>query len=234
MLGLLSERIEKRGYKHTVLLSVVCKALLTFSSIQSSEEMQQEPFNSSRPTLRETWWDVLSHITFVFCVYRSMILLEWERLYHLMVLSQKQAWGKTVGLWDRSMVLSTGMKGHISSKCAFILFSPSLKRRNVTSIVMFIQDDLFSSFSLRSGSPVTLDPDEQSRSESQQKLVMGPQASPVHDNTCVAARTRPLLSCRKRRVLRPGSLTSLNRKVRRIMLSFSRSRGWWFWAERAV
>uniref|UniRef100_A0A672SJ77 KAT8 regulatory NSL complex subunit 1-like n=1 Tax=Sinocyclocheilus grahami TaxID=75366 RepID=A0A672SJ77_SINGR len=56
----------------------------------------------------------------------------------------------------------------------------------------------------------------QSRSESQQKLEMGPQASRAHDNTCVAARTRPLLSCRKRRVLRPGSLTSLNRKVRRI------------------
>lgn len=114
-------------------------------------------------------------------------------------------------------MLSTGMKDPISLKCAFILFSPSLKRRNVTSIVMLIQDDFFSSFSLRPGSPVTLDPDEQSRSESQQKLEMGPQASPVYDNTCVAARTRPLLSCRKRRVLRPGSLTSLNRKVRRIM-----------------
>uniref|UniRef100_A0A673HW06 KAT8 regulatory NSL complex subunit 1-like n=1 Tax=Sinocyclocheilus rhinocerous TaxID=307959 RepID=A0A673HW06_9TELE len=63
--------------------------------------------------------------------------------------------------------------------------------------------------SLRPSSPVT--------SESQQKLEMGPRASPAHDNTCVAARTRPLLSCRKRRVLRPGSLTSLNRKVRRIM-----------------
>ncbi|XP_016127406.1 KAT8 regulatory NSL complex subunit 1-like isoform X3 [Sinocyclocheilus grahami] len=66
--------------------------------------------------------------------------------------------------------------------------------------------------SLRPSSPVTLDRDEQSRSESQQKLEMGPQASRAHDNTCVAARTRPLLSCRKRRVLRPGSLTSLNRK----------------------
>lgn len=69
--------------------------------------------------------------------------------------------------------------------------------------------------SVRPGFPFTLDPDEQSRSESQQKLEMGPQASPAHDNTCVAARTRPLLSCRKRRVLRPGSLTSLNRKVQR-------------------
>ncbi len=218
MLGLLSERIEKRGYKHSFLLSVVCKALLTFSSIQSSEEMQLEPFNSSRPTQGQNWWDVLSHVTLVFCVNRSMILLEWKRLYHPMVLSQKQAWGKAVDLWDRSMVLSTGMKDHISLNiCAFILFSPSLKRRNVTFIVMFIQDDFFSSFSVRPGFPVTLDPDEQSRSESQQKLEMGPQASPAHDNTCVAARTRPLLSCRKRRVLRPGSLTSLNRKVRRIM-----------------
>ncbi|XP_016127407.1 KAT8 regulatory NSL complex subunit 1-like isoform X4 [Sinocyclocheilus grahami] len=69
--------------------------------------------------------------------------------------------------------------------------------------------------SLRPSSPVTLDRDEQSRSESQQKLEMGPQASRAHDNTCVAARTRPLLSCRKRRVLRPGSLTSLNRKAQR-------------------
>ncbi|XP_016307916.1 KAT8 regulatory NSL complex subunit 1-like isoform X3 [Sinocyclocheilus anshuiensis] len=69
--------------------------------------------------------------------------------------------------------------------------------------------------SLRPSSPVTLDPDEQSRSESQQKLEMGPQASRAYDNTCVAARTRPLLSCRKRRVLRPGSLTSLNRKAQR-------------------
>uniref|UniRef100_A0A671MIF3 KAT8 regulatory NSL complex subunit 1-like n=1 Tax=Sinocyclocheilus anshuiensis TaxID=1608454 RepID=A0A671MIF3_9TELE len=69
--------------------------------------------------------------------------------------------------------------------------------------------------SLRPSSPVTSDPDEQSRSESQQKLEMGPQASPAHDSTCVAARTRPLLSCRKRRVLRPGSLTSLNHKAQR-------------------
>ncbi|KAK2916094.1 hypothetical protein Q8A67_000468 [Cirrhinus molitorella] len=69
--------------------------------------------------------------------------------------------------------------------------------------------------SLRPSSPVTFDPDEQSRSESQQKPETGPQASPAHDNTCVAARTRPLLSCRKRRVLRPGSLTSLNRKAQR-------------------
>ncbi|XP_043091208.1 KAT8 regulatory NSL complex subunit 1 isoform X2 [Puntigrus tetrazona] len=64
--------------------------------------------------------------------------------------------------------------------------------------------------SIRPSSPVSMDPDE-----SQPKLEMGPQASPAHDNTCVAARTRPLLLCRKRRVLRPGSLTSLNRKAQR-------------------
>ncbi|XP_039542199.1 KAT8 regulatory NSL complex subunit 1 isoform X1 [Pimephales promelas] len=66
--------------------------------------------------------------------------------------------------------------------------------------------------SLRPGSPVTSSPYEQSCSESQQKLELGPLASSVLDNTCVASRTRPLLSCRKRRVLRPGSLTSLSRK----------------------
>ncbi|XP_067237766.1 KAT8 regulatory NSL complex subunit 1 [Chanodichthys erythropterus] len=66
--------------------------------------------------------------------------------------------------------------------------------------------------SLRPSSPITSNPNEQSCSESQQKLELGPLASSVLDNTCVAARTRPLLSCRKRRVLRPGSLTSLNRK----------------------
>lgn len=86
-------------------------------------------------------------------------------------------------------------------------------KRNVTA--MFIHAHFLSSSSLRPSSPVTSNPDEQSGSESQQKLELGPLASSVHDNTCVAARTRPLLSCRKRRVLRPGSLISLNRKVRR-------------------
>ncbi len=128
MLGLLSERIETRGYKHSFLLSVVCKALLTFSSIQSSEEMQLEPFNSSRPTRGQNWWDVLSHVTLVFCVNRSMILLEWKRLYHPMVLSQKQAWGKAVDLWDRSMVLSTGMKDHISLNMCIHSFLPLIQK----------------------------------------------------------------------------------------------------------
>ncbi|XP_051572317.1 KAT8 regulatory NSL complex subunit 1-like isoform X2 [Myxocyprinus asiaticus] len=71
--------------------------------------------------------------------------------------------------------------------------------------------------SLRPGSPDSLDPAEQLRFESQQKQELGSLTSPVHDSTCVAARTRPLLSCRKRRVLRPGSLTSLNRKAQRLV-----------------
>ncbi|XP_051994624.1 KAT8 regulatory NSL complex subunit 1 isoform X2 [Xyrauchen texanus] len=70
--------------------------------------------------------------------------------------------------------------------------------------------------SLRPGSP-GLDPAEQLHFESQQKQELGSLTSPVHDNTCVAARTHPLLSCRKRRVLRPGSLTSLNRKAQRLV-----------------
>lgn len=70
--------------------------------------------------------------------------------------------------------------------------------------------------SLRPVSPGSLDPDEHPRSEAQQKQ-SDTLASTVRDSTCVAARTRPLLSCRKRRVLRPGSLTSLNRKAQRSM-----------------
>lgn len=70
-----------------------------------------------------------------------------------------------------------------------------------------------SSFSLRPGSPDSSDPDEHLRSGAQQKQTDSV-APPALASTCVAARTRPLLSCRKRRVLRPGSLTSLSRKVR--------------------
>ncbi|XP_051988029.1 KAT8 regulatory NSL complex subunit 1-like isoform X1 [Xyrauchen texanus] len=70
---------------------------------------------------------------------------------------------------------------------------------------------------LQSGSPDSLDPAVQLHSESQQKQQLGSLTFPVHDNTCVAARIRPLLSWRKRRVLRPGSLTSLNRKAQRSM-----------------
>ncbi|XP_057201784.1 KAT8 regulatory NSL complex subunit 1 [Triplophysa rosa] len=70
--------------------------------------------------------------------------------------------------------------------------------------------------SLRPGSPDSSGPDEHLRSEAQQKQTDS-LAPPARDSTCVAARTRPLLSCRKRRVLRPGSLTSLSRKAQRSM-----------------
>ncbi|KAJ8383495.1 hypothetical protein AAFF_G00220120 [Aldrovandia affinis] len=39
------------------------------------------------------------------------------------------------------------------------------------------------------------------------------------DNTCTAARTRPILSCKKRRLVRPGMVANLNRKVQRISAS---------------
>ncbi|XP_028675656.1 KAT8 regulatory NSL complex subunit 1 [Erpetoichthys calabaricus] len=35
------------------------------------------------------------------------------------------------------------------------------------------------------------------------------------DSTCVAARTRPIVSCKKRRLVRPSSVINLNRKVQR-------------------
>ncbi|CDQ62830.1 unnamed protein product [Oncorhynchus mykiss] len=36
------------------------------------------------------------------------------------------------------------------------------------------------------------------------------------DDTCVSARTRPLLSCKRRRLVRPSTLTNLNRKGQRL------------------
>ncbi|KAA0705926.1 NSL complex subunit 1 [Triplophysa tibetana] len=70
--------------------------------------------------------------------------------------------------------------------------------------------------SLRPGSPDSSDLDEHLRCEAKQKQTDS-LAPPALASTCVAARTRPLLSCRKRRVLRPGSLTSLSRKAQRSM-----------------
>lgn len=35
----------------------------------------------------------------------------------------------------------------------------------------------------------------------------------AHDSTCVAARTRPLVSCRRRRLIQPNTVTNLNGKV---------------------
>lgn len=36
------------------------------------------------------------------------------------------------------------------------------------------------------------------------------------DGTCVAARTRPVLSCKKRRLVRPSSIMPLSKKVRAV------------------
>lgn len=35
----------------------------------------------------------------------------------------------------------------------------------------------------------------------------------LHDGTCVAARTRPLVSCRRRRLVQPNTVPNLNGKV---------------------
>ncbi|XP_009078969.1 PREDICTED: KAT8 regulatory NSL complex subunit 1, partial [Acanthisitta chloris] len=45
-----------------------------------------------------------------------------------------------------------------------------------------------------------------------QRLNMAPSSS---DGTCVAARTRPVLSCKKRRLVRPSSIMPLSKKVHR-------------------
>ncbi|KAJ8404309.1 hypothetical protein AAFF_G00340820 [Aldrovandia affinis] len=41
-------------------------------------------------------------------------------------------------------------------------------------------------------------------------------SSLAQDGSCVAARTRPILSCKKRRLVRPGAVANLNRKVQRV------------------
>ncbi|NXL95224.1 KANL1 protein, partial [Alectura lathami] len=43
--------------------------------------------------------------------------------------------------------------------------------------------------------------------------------SPPSDGTCVAARTRPVLSCKKRRLVRPSSIMPLSKKVQRSSLA---------------
>lgn len=40
------------------------------------------------------------------------------------------------------------------------------------------------------------------------------QLSSANDSTCVAARTRPLVSCRRRRLIQPNTVSNLNGKVR--------------------
>ncbi|XP_028842985.1 KAT8 regulatory NSL complex subunit 1 isoform X2 [Denticeps clupeoides] len=64
--------------------------------------------------------------------------------------------------------------------------------------------------SLRPGSPEALDPDDLR----QQQWASSHSVSPP-DHTCVAARTRPLLSYKKRRLVRPNSVANINRKSQR-------------------
>ncbi|XP_035262096.1 KAT8 regulatory NSL complex subunit 1-like isoform X1 [Anguilla anguilla] len=73
--------------------------------------------------------------------------------------------------------------------------------------------------SLRPGPPdrassQSPDPGEQA-GQKKQRLAQ-PLPSPPSDGTCVAARTRPVLGCRKRRLVRPAAVASLGRKVQRI------------------
>ncbi|XP_045077245.1 KAT8 regulatory NSL complex subunit 1 isoform X2 [Coregonus clupeaformis] len=67
--------------------------------------------------------------------------------------------------------------------------------------------------SLRPASPECFDLEEQLRKQpsSQPQPLCSPQ-----DDTCVAARTRPLLSCKRRRLVRPSTVTNLNRKGQRM------------------
>lgn len=44
------------------------------------------------------------------------------------------------------------------------------------------------------------------------------QLSSAHDSTCVAARTRPLVSCRRRRLIQPNTVSNLNGKVRSLLV----------------
>ncbi|XP_045570924.1 KAT8 regulatory NSL complex subunit 1 isoform X2 [Salmo salar] len=71
--------------------------------------------------------------------------------------------------------------------------------------------------SLRPGSPEGSDPEEQLRKQQQNQPSSQPQllCSP-QDDTCVSARTRPLLSCKRRRLVRPSTVTNLNRKGQRL------------------
>ncbi|KAI4892944.1 hypothetical protein NFI96_009616 [Prochilodus magdalenae] len=66
--------------------------------------------------------------------------------------------------------------------------------------------------SLRASSPESAELEEQLRSQQQRPCSSS-------DSSCVAARTRPLLSCKRRRLLRPSSITNLNRKVQKQALT---------------
>ncbi|KAL2102096.1 hypothetical protein ACEWY4_003857 [Coilia grayii] len=62
------------------------------------------------------------------------------------------------------------------------------------------------------GSPDTVDSEELQEQQWGGMSCGGPS---LPDHTCVAARTRPLISCRRRRLVRPSTLTNFNRKVQR-------------------
>ncbi|XP_066554821.1 KAT8 regulatory NSL complex subunit 1 isoform X2 [Amia ocellicauda] len=69
--------------------------------------------------------------------------------------------------------------------------------------------------SLHHGQPDSGSPDDSDTEELlNKKQRLTPLSSPP-DNTCVAARTRPILSCKKRRLVRPSTVATLNRKVHR-------------------
>ncbi|XP_066529971.1 KAT8 regulatory NSL complex subunit 1 isoform X2 [Hoplias malabaricus] len=63
--------------------------------------------------------------------------------------------------------------------------------------------------SLRAGSPNDVELEEQ-------LSLHQSQPGSATDTSCVAARTRPLISCKRRRLLRPSSITNLNRKVQKL------------------
>nr|XP_046161044.1 KAT8 regulatory NSL complex subunit 1 isoform X1 [Oncorhynchus gorbuscha]XP_046161045.1 KAT8 regulatory NSL complex subunit 1 isoform X1 [Oncorhynchus gorbuscha]XP_046161046.1 KAT8 regulatory NSL complex subunit 1 isoform X1 [Oncorhynchus gorbuscha] len=69
--------------------------------------------------------------------------------------------------------------------------------------------------SLRPVSPEGSDPEEQLRKQQQNQPLPQLLCSP-QDDTCVSARTRPLLSCKRRRLVRPSTVTNLNRKGQRL------------------
>ncbi|XP_031750085.1 KAT8 regulatory NSL complex subunit 1 isoform X1 [Xenopus tropicalis] len=48
-----------------------------------------------------------------------------------------------------------------------------------------------------------------------QELALSKPLSPQPDSTCVCARTRPLVTCKRRRIVRPDRLLPLNKKVQR-------------------
>ncbi|XP_010890803.2 KAT8 regulatory NSL complex subunit 1 isoform X1 [Esox lucius] len=66
--------------------------------------------------------------------------------------------------------------------------------------------------SLRSGSPECSELEEQLRKQQASSQLQ----RSLQDDTCVAARTRPLLSCKRRRLVRPSTVTNLNRKVQKM------------------